>query len=747
MDIIGRRLHRAVAVALFAGCVFGSHSARGDVSPILQRAATEQAAGKLDQSEQTLRSGLRASATPSDQARLRLALANQYILTRKWDRAQQALQEASADQPGGDAAWLAALESARGNFHLARNRADQNDPASAATAHRAAVDAATQTADRLLIARASANFARAARLAGGAQAAAALSDAIRAVDALPEDVDRATLQLNLAALLDNSTDAHRLLTSALQTAKALQQPRLQAQATGQLAEVYLRAGQPADAATCARRAAFMSQGMPELQYRWQWTLARALQAQGDREGAIAAYRLAAETLKPIRATVAIGWGNQTAPSDPGQSPFRAAVGDLYTQLADQLLQRSAALPPEQQQPDLRAARAALEELKSAELEDYFQSDCATLVREDISNVEELIDQKTAVVYVVPLADRTELLVSYNDGGGVKIARVTAPVGRGPLLDDANSSVRQFRKHLEDRTGHEYRESGKRVYDALIAPIEPMLASRGIDTLVFVPDGQLRTVPMAAIWDGNDFLVARYAVAIVPGLSLMKGSSSAWERPTVLAAGLTQRTELRDADGTVEIFPSLRSVNDEIGMLRRTYGAQTILDGRLTQRNLQERIDAGRFRVVHLATHGEFRDESAETFILLADDKGRDQKLTLEGLNSLITPNQYRGAPVELLTLSACRSAAGDDRAALGLGGVALKAGARSSLATLWYVNDKVSADLVGQFYQNLGDSSSGNPGLARALQKAQLAILRNEQDRRYRHPCYWSPYVLIGVWK
>lgn len=96
--------------------------------------------------------------------------------------------------------------------------------------------------------------------------------------------------------------------------------------------------------------------------------------------------------------------------------------------------------------------------------------------------------------------------------------------------------------------------------------------------------------------------------------------------------------------------------------------------------------------------------------------------------------------MELLTLSACQTAAGDDRAALGLAGVAVKAGARSALATLWFINDQATALLITEFYHQLRDPDLSK---AKALQRAQLILLN---DRRYQHPGYWSPFLLIGNW-
>ena len=118
----------------------------------------------------------------------------------------------------------------------------------------------------------------------------------------------------------------------------------------------------------------------------------------------------------------------------------------------------------------------------------------------------------------------------------------------------------------------------------------------------------------------------------------------------------------------------------------------------------------------------------------------DGFLTLDDLENLIRPSSYRGSPVELLTLSACQTAAGDDKAALGLAGVAIKAGCRAALASLWFVSDQASALMVDEFYRALAKPGTSK---AKALQHAQT-VLRN--DPRFRHPRYWAPYIMIGNW-
>jgi CHAT domain-containing protein len=171
-------------------------------------------------------------------------------------------------------------------------------------------------------------------------------------------------------------------------------------------------------------------------------------------------------------------------------------------------------------------------------------------------------------------------------------------------------------------------------------------------------------------------------------------------------------------------------------VRGFYQGQVLLNQAFSDSKLKEEFADQQFSVVHIASHGQFDHDVNRTFILTYD-----AKLTLDDLETLIRPSEFRGKPVELLALSACQTAAGDDRAALGLAGVAVKAGARSALATLWFVNDQASTFLISEFYSQW--SRQGSVSKAKALQLAQQKMLA---DRRYHHPCYWAPYVVIGNW-
>jgi CHAT domain-containing protein len=186
---------------------------------------------------------------------------------------------------------------------------------------------------------------------------------------------------------------------------------------------------------------------------------------------------------------------------------------------------------------------------------------------------------------------------------------------------------------------------------------------------------------------------------------------------------------------VQGFPPLPNVPDELAAVQSDIGGVLLENGDFSYGNMHSELEQRAFPVVHIASHAQFVGRSDETFLLMWNDR-----MNLDRLQELVGLGEFRHQPVELLVLSACQTASGDERAALGLAGVAVKAGARSALASLWFVNDASTTQLMSQFYRQYR-----KPGVSRAqaLQAAQVSILR---DLRYRHPAYWAPFLLIGSW-
>jgi CHAT domain-containing protein len=327
-------------------------------------------------------------------------------------------------------------------------------------------------------------------------------------------------------------------------------------------------------------------------------------------------------------------------------------------------------------------------------------------------------QSAITIYPILLPERTELLLNLPDG----LRRVTVSVTAERLTQE----VRELRRLLETSATREYLPHAQQLYDWLIRPIEPALASTTIDTLVFVPDGPLRTIPMAALHDGQQFLIRKYAIATTPGLKLTDPRPLPRGKPRMLALGLTE---------AVQGFTALPYVASELEALQRLYSAEVLLNQRFLLPSVDKELREKPFSIVHIASHGQFDSDVNKTFVLTFDDK-----LTMDHLEQMVGRLRFREDALELLTLSACQTAAGDDRAALGLAGVAIKAGARSALATLWSINDEASSELVSEFYRQLQDSTISR---AKALQRAQLKLL---SDGRYEHPYYWAPFLLLNNW-
>jgi CHAT domain-containing protein len=187
---------------------------------------------------------------------------------------------------------------------------------------------------------------------------------------------------------------------------------------------------------------------------------------------------------------------------------------------------------------------------------------------------------------------------------------------------------------------------------------------------------------------------------------------------------------------VQGFPPLPYVEAELEAVKKVFPNDTeLINGQFRLGTLEKELKEEPFTIVHIATHGQFGGDVQNTFLLTFDDK-----LTIGRLDELVGVFKYRTEPLDVLTLSACETAEGDDRAALGLAGVAVKAGARSAVATLWNVDDQAAADLIAEFYRQLQEPSVSR---AAALRRAQVKIL---SDPRYDHASLWSPFLLINNW-
>ena len=552
-----------------------------------------------------------------------------------------------------------------------------------------------------------------------------IQETVNSVFSLPDSDEKLNLLIHLAKTIEslakssstyrkrNLLNAYQALSQAQVLAEDLGDSVAKFYILGNLGSLYQIENRFPEALHLTRLALLAAEeaDVSEVVYRLHWQEGQLQWALGRTQEAINAYRRAVNILTDIRSEVQEKY-------DAFDIGFRQTVAPIYLDLVDALLQTSERVSnPEDIRELLLEARSTVEQLKSAELRDYFGDECITELESKEVDLE-YVSKQSAIIYPIQLSNRLELLVSLPSG----MKRFSVEVEASEFTRE----IRKFRQGLEIRGLHTYLTHAQKLYDWLIRPLESELAASSIETLVFVPDGPLLTVPLAALHDGEQFLIGKYALAMTPGLNLTDPQPLKRENLSVLAVGLSE---------SVQGFPPLPHVSSEIDSIQDLYGGELLIDEEFTDSKLAEIVKENSFDIVHIASHGQFKSESGDTFILMFDDK-----LYVDRLNQLVGQFKYRDEPLELLMLSACETAAGDDRAALGLAGIAIRAGARSALGTIWLVNDKASSVLVSEFYQQLQGHSVSR---AIALQKAQLKFI---DDKRYNHPYYWSPFLLINNW-
>ncbi|NEP01406.1 MAG: CHAT domain-containing protein [Symploca sp. SIO2E9] len=540
---------------------------------------------------------------------------------------------------------------------------------------------------------------------------------------------RSWLKLENQGNIKSQTIAE-LLSKTIQQARIIKDQRGESYALGQLGILYEKTQQLEAAQELIEKALLIAQSInaPEIAYNWQWQLGKLLQAQGETKSAIAAYTSAVSTLESLRSDI-------VSINPDVQFSFRESVEPIYRELVGLLLQSQGS---QSNGENLEQALKVIESLQQAELVNFFREDCLDSTPVQIDEV----DKRAVVLYPIVLKDRLEVVVSLPNSTlrhyatflpQTEVEEVFTRLQQeiAPEIADFNrgseSLTTFWRPRSEAPPAEEYLNLAQKVYDWLIRPLEQDLSASEAETLVFVLDGPLLNLPMAVLHDGQQFLVEKYAIALTPGLQLLDPKPLPRGKLTALKAGITEARE---------DFPPLPFVERELEQIKLQLPGELLLDREFTSATIARKIGSVPFPVVHLATHGQFSSNAQETFILTWD-----QRLNIDQLRNLLRSREESvSEAIELLVLSACQTATGDKRAALGLAGVAVRAGARSTLATLWLVDDRATAELMIRFYRELTDTRISK---AEALRRAQVALLK---DKYYQHPRLWAPFVLVGNW-
>ena len=504
----------------------------------------------------------------------------------------------------------------------------------------------------------------------------------------------------------------------------LEDSRASSFALGELGHTYECSGDYSQALEFTQQARLAAEKHKDSLYLWEWQTGRILQAQNKSQEAIAAYETAISTLDSIRDDLL------TANRDI-QFDFRDTVEPIYRGLIARRLSTVdnvlVVRPTETRQvSNVSSILTTVDSLRLAELQNYFGNDCAI---SDVVATEE-VDllapaPNTAYFSTIILDDRTAVIVNFP-GRKTKIV-LDSERGKAAIAEEIN----QFRRGLENFYTEFDVSLGQNIYNWLVRPFAEDLEREQINTLVFIQDGLLRSVPMSALHDGKQFLVQKYAIATTPSLNLTSPTTANRQELKALALGLSEPSQVDN-----QSFPPLPNVKAEIEQVQNIFTESTgVLNDRFTRDRVRQELAETSYPIVHIATHGQFSSEPEDTFLVT----GNNQKLTITELDRIIRSTTTRNEPVDLIALTACQTAVGDERAALGLAGIAIQAGANSALASLWSINDEVTPAVMQDFYLGWRDRRLSK---AQALQQAQIASIE-----RGVPPALWSPFIIIGNWQ
>ena len=292
----------------------------------------------------------------------------------------------------------------------------------------------------------------------------------------------------------------------------------------------------------------------------------------------------------------------------------------------------------------------------------------------------------------------------------------------------------------------YRALARQMYTWLLAPLHKELANHSVEQVMYSLDQGLRTIPLAAMMQGDEFIVEQYGVSIIPSAGLLHAQfDQKPPEPNTLIAGADQFM-------TLEALPAVPIELDIVA--QHTQDSQVLLNEAFTLDNFVDQQTSQQPGLLHLATHAEFNTGSLDqSFIQLWDSQ-----LTFDQMREL------SWSELELLILSACETALSSPEAELGFVGLAAAAGIETSMGSLWNVSDVGTLALMAEFYTQLSQS----PRRLHALQKAQLSLIQGDTkidsdtlntshdavtlpaewdlpvSAEFSHPFYWAGFTMVG---
>jgi CHAT domain-containing protein len=585
--------------------------------------------------------------------------------------------------------------------------------------------------------------------------------------------------------------AYQSLAQARQISASLKPVDLQlnAKVLDALAQLYEDQGRSEESQILTRQAIEQTRSLAagttgDLLITLEWRQGRLQKALHQDELALASFQRAVDQIELLKQDIPIEY-------EDGRSSFSSTLNPIYLGLIDLQLQQSDKQTKAQRDVTLHRILDTIELIKQSEMQDYLGDRC--IVDTVKGGSKTVIPAGTAVLYPIIFADRIELLLE----SGTNITRFTTKISNTIVRETAKKFANDLRYGSK-----EYLSNSQQLYDWLLRPFESFTVEQHIESLVIVPDGALRLVAMGALHDGKKFAIEKYSLSTVTGLSMTNTNRPPAQGLGFLVAGVSEpgpvvdklsketvdqifnsasensnalrglkksrsmrairfiplgATDNLKGDKASRFIPlgatdnlkgdkvsrsamlrealSLPGVKQEIDAIHQIIPGTSMLNASFTAGEFRQEAESGSYRIIHIATHGVFGGSAETSYVLAYDDL-----LTLDSLQTMLKSEHFRKNPIELLSLSACETAEGDDRSPLGISGAAMKARAKSVLGTLWPVDDDAARKAMETFYLGIAKYHLTK---AESLRRSQIELLHNDE---FSHPLYWAPFVLIGNW-
>ncbi len=585
------------------------------------------------------------------------------------------------------------------------------------------------------------------------------------IAALPDGYAKARLQLQWAEyVLDSdksglplaeqsalTEQAYLAITAAQSVAATNKDKRFQAESLIALAQLYFQQARYADVLALVDQAFALASDTraSELLAKLNQLKGDSLRQQGNISGALQAYTEAVTTLSTIKKDLPIN-----LPS--GQSSVEVLIDPVYRGYVDLLLLSTNKTKAASGEATMLAAINSMEVVKNADMQDYLLSRCSDHTDKH-SDWAQQSYPNTALLYPIIFKDRLVLILKSGD----KFYHHTVNVSADEIRQQSVALVYAL------QNGKNYKPAAKQLNQWFLAPLRSELQQLNTQTIIYVPDRSIRGMPLSALYDGKHFAVEQQAIVTLPELdldNLFRPKSANQNRETLIAgisrpdgpsidqlpaniaaniSGVSpdassdkeaEKNRQMNRKNLVDSL-SLPSVETEVNKIASMGKSQLLLNKTFTANTFKDDLESAKFTNVHLATHGYFGKNIKDSFVM-----AYDKNISFQDFDDTLKNKNLKQNPIELLTLSACETAEGNDRMLLGFSGLAVKSNALSAVGSLWSIDDSAALQFMKTFYGGLNNSLSK----AKAMQQSQVAMI---QSHEFHHPYYWSPFVLIGNWQ